>query len=310
MKNSLPLGVDFAALRTLRLVFELRSFTAAATSLGVNQSAVSYTIDKLRRIFNDPLFFRLGGKVVPTERCEQLAQQASDMLDVFEAMISSATFEPAEANQTLSIACNHYERLVILPQVIRALRKQAPGLRLGQVNSTNQGPDLLKRGIADVLIGPIRPDEDGFYCRTVLAERYCCIMDPANPLASGKLTKDAYTAANHLTVNYGGDWRSRFLVDLENDGRKLNEVIQIPSPAGLDELLPGTDLISTLPIRLAEPMADRLALRPCPYPGEFEIHMVWTARTHHSPMYGWFRDLVVDTIRRTVKREPEPDCFI
>ena len=69
MKQPSLLAMDFAALRTLRLLYENRSFTETAEVLGVNQSAVSYTIEKLRRAFSDPLFFRQGGRVVPTERC-------------------------------------------------------------------------------------------------------------------------------------------------------------------------------------------------------------------------------------------------
>ena len=58
MKQPTLLAMDFAALRTLRLLYENRSFTETAEVLGINQSAVSYTIETLRRAFSDPMFYR------------------------------------------------------------------------------------------------------------------------------------------------------------------------------------------------------------------------------------------------------------
>ena len=61
-------GIDFADLRVLRLVYEYRSFSIAAERLEMNQSAVSYGIDKLRKSFGDPLFVRQGGEALRADR--------------------------------------------------------------------------------------------------------------------------------------------------------------------------------------------------------------------------------------------------
>ena len=45
-KDSDSLFIDFAALRTMRVVFDQTSFSKAAELLGVNQSTISYTIDR------------------------------------------------------------------------------------------------------------------------------------------------------------------------------------------------------------------------------------------------------------------------
>lgn len=52
------LALDFAALKTLELVYRHGSFAAAATELGMNPSSVSYTIERVRKAANDPLFIR------------------------------------------------------------------------------------------------------------------------------------------------------------------------------------------------------------------------------------------------------------
>lgn len=302
--NSLHLGVDFAALRTFRLVYEQRSFTAAAVELGVNQSAVSYTIDKLRKTFADPLFFRQGGQLIATERCQSIAGPIVQMLEDFTQLTEPVGFDPASADHTLIIACNYYERQIILPHIIRSLRDQAPGIRLETITSTATGDKQLKSGQADLLIGPIRPDEPDFYCRKLVDEHYVCAADPANPILAGKLTRPAYLSSRHAVVNYGGGWRSGYLVDVERKGGSLNQVLSVPSPAGLSDMVAGTDLITAIPSRIAETFKNRLAVTDCPFPAPFAIHLVWTTRTHRSPMFSWVRELISLEVAANVQPVP------
>ena len=60
MNNFDHLGLDGYSLRTFLTVLDESSVSKAAEMLGVSQSAVSHTLDKLREIFGDPLFVRVG----------------------------------------------------------------------------------------------------------------------------------------------------------------------------------------------------------------------------------------------------------
>ena len=289
--------IDFAALRTLRLVHEKGSFTAAAEALGTNQSAVSYTVDKLRRALGDPLFVRQGGGIAPTERCTTVIASAIRLLDEFETLAAPPEFDPTRARQTVTIACNYYERVLIAPHVIRRLRRDAPGLRVDLINSSAQGRLQLKRAEADLLIGPLRPDEDGFYCRNLLDDRYVCIADPDNPLCDKPLTLDSYAAARHAVVTYGGTWKSGYLQELEARRIELNTVFRLPSPAGIESIVAGTDVVSTIPRRLARTLGPAVRILDCPCPAPFEIDLVWTTRTHASPMHAWLRGVIAAAVR-------------
>lgn len=291
-----PLNVDFSALRTLRLVHDHLSFSAAAEVLGVNQSAVSYTIDRLRAVFCDPLFVRQGARIAATDRCTDIVEQAVALIDDFEALITPADFVPEDTDHVFRIACNYYERRVILPRILPAFRRLAPNARLDILSSTAHGRLQLTRSETEMLIGPIRPDEAGFYCRTLLSDRYVVVMDPANPLASAPLTLDAYTRAPHITVNYGGSFRSPYIEEVQKQGRDLNTVMQVPSPASIEDYVRGTDLIATLPARLAKALGSDIAICDSPLPAPFDIDLVWTTRTHHSPKHRWLRGLIAEAL--------------
>lgn len=291
-KDGDPLAVDFAALRVLRLVHDYGSFSRAADVLGVNQSSVSYTIDRLRRAFGDPLFVRQGAGIVPTDRCDEIVIEAARMVDAFMALSAPRAFDPARADTTIVLSCNYYERATLVPALVRRLRAVAPGMKLGVITSTVRGRDQLSRGECDVLVGPVQIGDAGFFGRRVLGDHYVCVMAPDNPLGDQPLDVDDFAAAPQAVVTYGGNWRSRYLVEMEAAGLSPNMVLELPSPATLRDILPGTDLIATVPLRTALSYGPGLRIVDCPFPAPFEIDLYWTARTHHSPMHRWLRGLI------------------
>lgn len=302
-----PFSLDFAALRTLRRVHVLGSFSRAAESLGVGQPSVSYTIGRMRKVFGDPLFVRQGGGIVATERCNEIVEEMGPMLDSFEALSAPRAFEPAAAEMTIAISCNYYERVTLLPRLLRVLRQEAPGMRLTIIPSQVRGREQLMRGESDLLIGPIRIEEAGYYRRTLMHEDYVCIMDPANPMAKpGLMTLETYVAAPQVVVNYGGSFRSAFLVELDRMGQRLNTVIEVPSPANLPDLLHGTDMIATVPRRIAHVFGARLAEAELPLKASLSIDLQWSARTHASAPHVWLRGQIAEAAAQLLEHEVAP----
>lgn len=287
-----PPDIGFAQLRTLRVVFRLNSFSAAAEELGVTQSSVSYAIDRLRAAFGDPLFVRQGGRIAPTARCRDIVDAAARWLDDLDALSRPEAFEPARASGKVTISCNAYERLLLVPRLVRRLRRAAPGLRLDVVTAFTHGGRHLLEGAADLLLSPVEPAESGIYSEVLLNDRYVCLMDRASPLAARPMDAAAYLAAPHVVVTYGGAWRSPYRVALEAAGHRLDERVGAPSPADLPNLLIGTDLIATAPSRLSRFFGDRVRIADCPFPAPFEIRIFWAARSHGSPLIGWLRGLL------------------
>jgi DNA-binding transcriptional LysR family regulator len=296
-------NVDFAALRTLRLVQANGSFSRAADSLGVTQSTVSYSVSRLRDTFRDPLFVRQGAGIVPTERCSEIVTQSSELLDRFEALAAPREFDPAVASLEIAISCNFYERITLMPQVIRRLRRDAPGMKLRIIPSTVRGKEQLVRSESDILIGPIQIEEGGYYRRSLMTDDYVCVMDVNNPLAGQPMDIETYVSVPQVVVNYGGNFRSRFLVVMEAQGHYPNAVMEVPSPANLADLLQGTDLIATVPSRMARSFGGQVAVAACPFEAQIGIDLFWTARTHVSAPHVWLRSVIADAAARLVAQE-------
>lgn len=293
-----PFTLDFAALRTLRMVHAHGSFSRAAESLGVTQSTVSYTMTRLRESFGDPLFVRQGAGIVATERCDEIVAETGELLERFETLAAPRQFDPAVAALEVSISCNYYERVTLIPELMRIVRREAPGMKIRIIPSTVRGKEHLMRGESDLLIGPIRIDEPSYFRRALMQEHYVCIMDPDNPLAARPLGVETYVAAPQVIVNYGGSFRSRFLLVMEAQGYFPNTVMEVPSPANLPDTLRGTDMIATVPARMALSFGDAVRAVPFPFPAEIGIDLYWTSRTHVSAPHVWLRQQIAAVASR------------
>lgn len=293
----LPANLDIATLRLLPVIAQAGSFTAAAERLGVNQSTVSYGVDKLRAAFADPIFVREGGRQVTTARGAQIIAALGPLLDRLDGLARPDRFDPAEATGRVAIACNYYERLLMIPPLVRVLRAAAPALDLAIVDSRGRGIERLLAAQADLMIGPHDSAESGVYARALRDEDYVCLMDPAHPLAGRALSLDDYLSLDHILITYEGSWRSRYLADLEQAGHRLRPALSVPSPAGVSRLIRGSSLVATLPRRLAAAIGEGLAIQDCPVPGRFTIALVWPRRHHEDALHQWLRETVVRAVR-------------
>ncbi|WP_197532958.1 LysR family transcriptional regulator [Symmachiella macrocystis] len=79
MSNIDHLNLGGNTLTTFLTVLEETSVSRAAERLGVTQSAVSHTLEKLRGIFDDPLFVRVGLGIESTARARALQGSVESM---------------------------------------------------------------------------------------------------------------------------------------------------------------------------------------------------------------------------------------
>ena len=297
-----PYKMELHSLRILRTVYELRSFSGAAEALGLSQSVVSYAIDRLRTAFDDQLFVRQGGGIVPTDRCVSIANAATNILDDFEALISPQEIVPSQIERTFRIGCNFIERVLMIPLITKALREAAPSANLKVMQAGTTGVRQLAQGSTDLLIGPIRPDSERYFCRSLVKDNYVCVMDPSNPLAGGPLTLKSYLSANRVEVSYGDEWTSDYRLQLGPQGREsVDAKVTVPSPGEIGRIIEGTDLIATIPSLYAKTLRSELAVVEFPLASTLEIDLVWSSRTHNSTTQRWFRDLVVKATKSLSK---------
>ena len=293
------LNIDFAALQTLTLVHRLRSFSKAAIELDVKQSTISYTIERLRRALNDPLFVRQGGGIAPTERCVEAVRFAEEVLAEMDRMATGATFDPSTAEGTITITTGFLVQTAILPAVTQRLRREAKGLRL-RVEPPRQVNAALFEQNSDLVILPVEFEGSGVFRQHLFSDREIALMDPENPLSRTDLSLEAYAAADHVSFELGNvpGFKQAWIPRLLEIG--INPKIFATTYDGymVSHYLRGTDLIATMASRSATVFAGSdLVLRDIPLDIDVEVNMYWTAAADRAPLNSWLRQVITDVAR-------------
>src|SRR5882672_9695476 len=124
-------SVDLNLLVAFDALMGERHVTRAAARNGLSQPAVSKALNRLRGLFDDPLFVRRDRGMEPTARALELAGPIHGALaDISRTLTLPAAFEPATVKATVKIATIDLYHTKLLPSLVRQLRQQAPGVDL------------------------------------------------------------------------------------------------------------------------------------------------------------------------------------
>ncbi|MCK9508414.1 MAG: LysR substrate-binding domain-containing protein, partial [Pigmentiphaga sp.] len=95
---------------------------------------------------------------------------------------------------------------------------------------------------------------------------------------------------------------------MKQHGRTLPVCIFAQGLLALLESLHQTDVVATIPKRMAEEISKTFAIKIVPFPGVLPTvrnALYWHEKNHRSPLHHWFRTLVVDVAAelRTPRKE-------
>ena len=284
--------VDMAALETLLQVYRHSSFTAAAEALAIKQSSVSYTIERLRKSFGDPLFIRQGNTIIATDRCIDVVQAAERILAEVEEAAAPSQFDPASVKARITISVTYLSRFGILPGLVAELRKEAPGISLDLITGFTDASQHLLSGKADMALSPVEINASGINGKYLFQDPYICLMDPENSLAKGKLTLERFAEASHLVIHYGQKWTPPYRKALLDTGFDIKTAVSTANPEDVEFLVPKTDLVVTMPSMIARQFGKKFHLCPCPIDASAMLNFYWPARLNNSPIHEWIRKKV------------------
>lgn len=293
MKKIDHLALDGHALALFLAVLEEGSVTAAATRLGLTQSAVSHGLNKLRRIAGDPLFTKSGRGIVATAHAQALAAKARGLIDDMRGFAGGVSFVPAEAQLSLTIAANDFQRDLLLPRFVTHVTAQVKKLNLRVIPSQSPSPAMLREDRCDLLITPLPPSGVDIVQKRLLSDHYVCYFDPKT--RSAPAGRGDYLAARHITVVYTDNERLDFDRRLAAHGYHRDIAISVPSFSGVPAFLRGSRMLASMPSLLGPGVMQGFAQTRIPLASrtrtlaELPMFMVWHQRYQKDPAHRWIR---------------------
>jgi len=285
-----------------------RRVSKVAENLGLTQPAVSNSLARMRKLLGDELFLRTPAGMVPTPFAEQLAESVTSALGMIHGALNQrSSFDPSTATRSFTVGMTDIGEIVFLPELIDVLQRQAPGVTFSTVRNTAVNlKDDMEAGRVDLAIGLLPQLKGGFFQRLLFRQRYVCLFRQGHKLDKKRITLDEFMAAQHLLVVSAGTGHGKVDEVLKRSGIERDVRLTVPHFVSVGQILQVTDLIATVPerlaLRLVEPFKLAYVSNPAKLP-EIAINVFWHAKFHKAPANQWLRSLLFETFAAGTHRE-------
>lgn len=297
--------IDLNLLEVFEAVAKTRSTTLAADRLAISQSAVSHALNRLRDIVGDPLFVRGRAGLVPTPHATSMIGPAGDLLGSARSLLEPAHFEPAASTRRFKVGASDYGMLTTVPGLVRSVRTKAPKVSMEVIAIGEQVLAQLEAGDLDIAFYGGKPPTAPFLSLELFREHFVGIICALHPLAiktgQGALSLDDYLEYPHAMVTFRDPQLSPIDAALALVARSRHIAFVTPNFASNVASLPGTDLIMSIPARLAD-NAVRPDLVQFDLPlivPDYAYSVIWHRRMVGDPAFVWLMQQVVSRSEQT-----------
>ncbi|MBI5278262.1 MAG: LysR family transcriptional regulator [Burkholderiales bacterium] len=293
--------MDMRLLSVFDEVYKTRSVTRAAENLNIPQTSVSFALARMRRQFNDPLFVRTPEGMIPTPHAEQLLgplRQAYELLQA--ATQEQVVFDPAISTRHFRISMTDVSHLEFLPGLMRRAEVVAPSVHIEVLRITPDTAQRLAAGDADLAVGYMPELEAGFYQQQLLEQGFACVLRRDHPRINQRMTATMFKRERHVVVTTPGTGNELLERQLRKLGIERRVALSLQMLPGLGNLLAQTDLVATVPERVAQTLVRIAAVKLLQPPFEtpvFAIKQHWHERFQQDPANRWLRSLIADLFK-------------
>lgn len=301
-------SIDLNLLVVLEALVEECNVTRAAKRIGLSQPAMSNALARLRRTFDDPLLVRTAEGMVPTPAAQSLIIPVRHALaQLREALEEKAFFDPAATERTFHLLTNDYAEIVLVAPLLQTLRANAASikLRIQRPRSVFEPPSTSSLADSFDLAVGFYPDALALDARLHSAllweEKNVCLVSAQHPTINDKLSLEQFAEADHVALFYKPSGPGVVDTLLAQSGYTRKVAVQSPHFASLPFIVAGTNLIATVPERMAKQFARQLKLQVLPVPVDlpaFRLTLLWHQRHHSDPAHRWLRQTLLETATR------------
>ncbi len=301
--------IDLHLIRVLHTVLTERSVSRAAVRLGMHQPGVSASLKRLRDFAGDPLLVRSGPGMVPTDAALRMIEPAASILRAAEMLFSDARgFEPRLATSTFRIAASDYMDPLFLPQLVAAVRTQAPlcQIEIRPLTGSSDYRHQLAQGEVDLVIGNWATPPEDLHLGRLFGDEVVCLVSKEHPAVRRGWDQEAWLHAEHIAPGATHPGAKGVIDDhLESLGLQRNITARCPYFGLIPEMVASTLLVLTTGRQYCERFVERLPVHILECPVAFprmRYYQLWHERSHASQSARWLRERV-KTVAAALRKE-------
>lgn len=308
-------SIDLNLVVAFEALFEERSVTLAAQKLHLGQPAMSAALGRLRGVFEDELFIRIGKEMQPTSKALEIAPGLLSALDqIRQTLGASQIFDPRVSSHQFAIGSSDYTSYVMLPPLLEFCRQNAPQLNLRLIGYEKDSVgNLLEQEIIDVALGVFPKPPQQTHHIALFEEHFVGIARHAHPAIAHSIANSASIAHNtmsletfvslpHALVTLRRDTTGAIDKLLAQQHLQRRIAVTTPHMLALPAILSASDLVATVPYRMATKLAQLHNLDLFELPIETEtwtVFMLWSKLADKAAANVWLRQ-TLNMISKTI----------
>ncbi len=289
-------SVDLNLLPVFAAVVEEGQLSRAADRLGMSQPAVSAALQRLRLTVGDPLFTRGRGGLTATPRGQALYRQVNGGLNtIAEALDPASRFDPATGQRTFRVVAVDYFETLMAGALVAGLRSQGPGLVLQMQPQDTDWQRRMLQAEVDIAFDHRLPEDERLRGSPVGEEPLAVVARMEHPRIQDRLSLAGFLAEEHVVLPE----KERRVLPLDQvlgrPGWQRRIGAHVMQFGSLLAVAGATDLIATVPLRLAQARAHEFGLRILPFPADVApvtVYMLWPRVLEKDQAHLWFREFL------------------
>jgi DNA-binding transcriptional LysR family regulator len=300
-------AVDLNLLVAFEALYIHQSVTLAAQRIHIGQPAMSAALGRLRSLFDDELFVRLGREMKPTARAVAIAPQVMSALDTIRATLADLqTFDPASSQKTFTVATSDYFASMVLPELLCILNHQAPQVNLRLLPIEKESlVNSIENDTLDVAVGTFANFPPYILQQTLLSEQFVGIARSGHPaLEDGVMSLENFVGFPHALFTVRRDDTGIIDQALAKQELKRRIALTVPYWFALPSAIASSDLLVAIPSCMAAHVTQHYSLQAFDIPlnlSSWSISMVWSTLNDQNPENLWLRQTIQHACQRIVE---------
>lgn len=295
MKSIELAQIDLNLLVAFESLFEQRSVTAAARKLYLGQPAMSAALGRLRTLFGDELFIRVGREMQPTAKAVAIAPGIFAALhQVRQTIRASQNFAPASDSRDFAIGSADYTSFIMLPTLMSYCDRAAPNLNFRTIEfEKDRVGDLLETGAIDLALGVFPYPPRQTMCVPLFHEHFVGIARKHHPaIVQKSISLDEFVSLSHVLVTIRRDITGQIDRALAVRNLQRRIVLTVPHVLVLPAIIASTDAIACVPLRMASYFSRLDEIEFFELPIElpaWTVSMLWSKLSDKDDANCWLR---------------------
>lgn len=289
--------LDFNLLIALDALLQETSVSRAAKRVGLSTPAMSHALARLRERLKDPVLVRSGRSMQATPRAIAMKDEVHALVaSVRRTLDPAPPFDPAVLDREFVVHASDYVLTMLGDAVDRNLRADAPRVRLRFVPNSAEDVADLRDGRADLAVGIYGELPSELRTRSLLTDRFVCVVRRGHPVIRGGLTVEAFAGLEHVQVAPRGKPGGYIDDVLRARGLERRVARAVPYFVPALKLVSNTDYVLTISERLARSLAASaklVVLEPPLRLRAYALSLLWAPRLDTDPGHRLIREAFV-----------------